>query len=137
MQNNLSFNRRIYLLLLLAFASFLYSPQKLQADGKIFPDIAYKIPPKIPSQKAIIVYKDGIEKLIIESSLDGQGKEFAWIVPLPTKPINFETVSPGLIKTLSFAIQPKITHDIMRYLDFCFFLTVLITLWFATALSKK
>jgi hypothetical protein len=137
MQNNVSFNRRFYILLLLAFISFLYSPHNLFADGKKYPDTAYKIVPKIPQQKAVIVFKDGVEKLIIESSLDGQGKEFAWIIPLPSKPTNFEKVSPGLIKTLSFAIQPKITHDIKSYLNFCIFLTVIFAIWFFIVITNK
>ena len=112
----------------------LLSSQNLRADGKMFPEIAYKIPPKIPSQKAIIVYKDGIEKLIIESSLDGQGKEFGWVIPLPAEPNNFEKVSPGLIKTLSLAIQPEITHDLTQplfsavWIMICAFLIYLVHL---------
>ena len=55
-------------------------------DGKYFAEKAYKVPPDIPSQRAILIYKDGSEKLIIESALEAQGQEFGWIIPLPAKP---------------------------------------------------
>ena len=135
MRLNVSSGRK-FLAAVFLFVS-LFSLQNLQADGKKYPDIAYKVPPKIPQQRVVIVFKDGVEMLIIESSLDGQGKEFAWIIPLPSKPTNFEKVSPGLIKTLSFAIQPKITHDIKSYLNFCIFITILLIVWLIFILVKK
>ncbi|MHC4343375.1 MAG: hypothetical protein ACYSUP_01655, partial [Planctomycetota bacterium] len=103
---------RIWLLNIATVLLILFSPQRVYADGKYFPEQAYKATPAIPSQRAILAYKDGIEKLTIESALDGQGREFGWIIPLPAKPTEFEKVSPGLIKTLSLIIQPKITHDL-------------------------
>lgn len=90
---------------------------ELFADGKFYPDRAYKAAPAIPSQRAILAYRDGIEKLTIESSLEGEGKQFGWIIPLPSVPTEFEKASPGLIKTLSLVVQPKITHDIRQSLS--------------------
>jgi len=86
--------------------------QNAYADGKYFPEKAYKIPPTIPTQRAILVYKDAIEKLTIESALNGEGEEFGWIIPLPAKPTQFEKASPGLIKTFSLTLQPQIIHDL-------------------------
>jgi hypothetical protein len=128
MRTNTSFSHRIALLLPAVFFVLLFSAQKLLADGKMFPQIAYKVPPTIPSQRAIIVYKDGIEKLIIESSLEGKGKEFGWIIPLPAEPNKFEKVSPGLLRTLSIAIQPKITHDLTEILLMTFWFTIFVFL---------
>jgi len=113
------------------------SPGIAYADGKFFPERAYKVPPAIPSQRAIVVYKNGIEKLIIESALDGQGQEFGWIIPLPSKPTEFEKVSPGLIKTLSLAIQPKITHDLTTTLENLYVIAASIGLWCLLILAKK
>jgi hypothetical protein len=115
----------------------LFSPQRVYADGKYFPEQAYKATPAIPSQRAILAYKDGIEKLTIESALDGQGREFGWIIPLPAKPTEFEKVSPGLIKTLSLIIQPKITHDLTSAIPLLFLLTAIITLWCLSVLIGK
>ncbi len=107
------------------------------ADGKYFPEQAYKIPPKIPSQKAILVYKDGIEKLIIESAMEGQGREFGWIIPLPSKPTDFAEVSPGLVKTLNLTIRPEITHDLTSSLEGLYTVTIFVTAWFLLAVLLK
>ena len=90
------------------------SQQHVYADGKYFPEKAYKAAPAIPSQRAILVYRAGIEKLTIESALDGKGHEFGWIIPLPSLPTEFKKVSPGLIQTFSLAVQPKVIHDLGR-----------------------
>jgi hypothetical protein len=91
-----------------------FSGRDVCADGKHFPEKAYKQSPAIPSQRAILTYKDGIEKLTIESALDGQGREFGWVIPLPSKPTEFEKTSAGLINTFSLFVQPKIIHDLTR-----------------------
>ncbi len=102
----------LYKLVLFSYFFISSISQAVFADGKYFPEKAYKVSPGIPSQRAIIVYKDGIETLIIESILEGKGKEFGWIIPLPAEPNGFREVSPGLIKTLSVVLQPEITHDL-------------------------
>ena len=118
----------VWFLRVIIICAFAPIVQNLYADGKYSPVEAYKIPPDIPTQRAILVYRDGFEKLTIESALNGQGQEFGWVIPLPSKPIQFEKASPGLIKTLSLAIQPKIIHDLVKsIMPFCA-ITVIITL---------
>ena len=39
-----------------------------------------------PSQKAIIYWKDGTEVLVLQVKYEGPAEEFAWIVPLPSRP---------------------------------------------------
>ncbi len=102
----------LILLAIVVFGVAAFFSHNTFADGKFFPEKAYKIAPAIPTQRAILVYKDGTEKLTIESSLDGKGQEFGWIIPLPSKPTEFKEASPGLIKTLSLVIQPNIIHDL-------------------------
>jgi len=116
----------IYQFILLLSFCISFLPQAVFADGKYFPEKAYKVPPDIPSQRAIIVYKDGIEKLIIESTLEGKGKEFGWIIPLPAEPNEFREVSPSLIKTLSVVLQPEITHDAAEWISTVFFFVGLV-----------
>ena len=106
----------------------LCSQDNVHADGKYFPEKAYKAAPAIPGQRAILVYRDGIEKLTIESALDGKGHEFGWIIPLPSVPTEFKKVSPGLIQTFSLAVQPKIIHDLGREIATLWRIALLITL---------
>ncbi len=39
-----------------------------------------------PAQKAALVYKNGREQLIISPSFSGPPGDFAWVVPVPTRP---------------------------------------------------
>jgi hypothetical protein len=107
------------------------------ADGKFYPERAYKKPPAIPSQRAILVYRDGVEKLTIESALEGQGHSFGWVIPLPSKPTKFEKVSPGLLKTLSLAVQPELTHDLTTMLDWLTLAGVILSLSYLFVLVRK
>jgi hypothetical protein len=77
------------------------------ADGVYLPEVRKKIP-DIPVQRAVVKYLNGVETLIIESTFDGEGNNFGWIIPVPNKPSKLEKVSPGLLKTLSFQVQPEI-----------------------------
>ncbi|MHC4192859.1 MAG: DUF2330 domain-containing protein, partial [Planctomycetota bacterium] len=112
-------------------------PTTVYADGKFFAERAYKVPPAIPSQRAILIHKDGTEKLIIESALQGEGKEFGWVIPLPAKPTEFEKVSPGLIKTLSLTLQPRITHDLTNSLGSLYVISTIVALSCLLVLTIK
>ena len=79
------------------------------ADGVYIPAAKKKLP-DIPVQRALVKYHGGIESIIVESTLDGEGGDYGWIVPVPNQPTKFEKVSPGLLKTMSLQIQPKIHH---------------------------
>ena len=70
------------------------------ADSCKFPPVAVKEMQKIPVQRAVLVHRDGEERLIIESSVDGEGKEFAWVIPLPFAPSAFEATTSGLLDPL-------------------------------------
>ena len=43
---------------------FWFCPNSL-ADGKVYSSVAYKAPPQIPSQSALIRFKEGVETLAI------------------------------------------------------------------------
>ena len=55
------------------------------ADGMVIPQVFY---PKveIPNQQALICFSNGILQLVIETSFQGEGTNFAWVVPLPSAP---------------------------------------------------
>ncbi len=91
--------------------SLLLSPPAF-ADGVYIGETAYKVPPSIPSQRAVLVHRDGTETLIIESALEAEGTQFGWIIPVPAQPTKFEKTSPGLLKTLSLTIQPEVVHEV-------------------------
>ncbi len=40
-----------------------------------------------PSQKAIILHKDGVEDMILQVKYSGEAQDFCWIVPLPAAPV--------------------------------------------------
>ena len=85
------------------------------ADGVYIPERAVQKLPAIPAQRALVRWKDGVETLVISSALDSEAQKLGWIIPVPTVPDKLEKQTPGMLKTLSLCIQPKITHDL--YLD--------------------
>lgn len=91
--------------------SFLLPPSA-RADGCIIPETATKKIPAIPVQRAFISYRDKTERLIVQSSLDGEGERFAWILPVPSVPTLVETSTPGFLATLSLNTGPDIVHDV-------------------------
>lgn len=89
----------------------LCAPGIALGDGVYIPERAYPEPPEMPLQRALIVYRDGAEKLIVESALDAEGQAFGWLLPVPSAPTEFEAGSPGLLSTLAYATHARITHD--------------------------
>ena len=86
------------------------------ADGCFFPERAYRKPPTIPVQRALVVYRDGRQRLVVESALDGEGEAFGWVIPLPAAPTEFGVASPGLLRTLAHVTQPHLVHDLRQKL---------------------
>jgi hypothetical protein len=96
---------------LLLFFVLLGFSREACGDGIYRGEAAIKRPPEIPSQRAALLYRNGQETLVIESALSGEGQRFGWIIPLPSPPTKIEQASPGIIKTLSLAVGPKVKHD--------------------------
>ena len=48
------------------------------ADGCYFPARAVKTIPSIPTQRALLVWRDGVETLIVSSELDSYAHELVW-----------------------------------------------------------
>ncbi len=104
--------RRSVVLGLAVLLVFGLSAGLAHADGMKLATVAIKKLPSIPVQQAVIRFKDGEERMTVYSSLDGEGSEFAWILPVPASPTKLEAVSPGFVRTLSRALQPKIVTDL-------------------------
>lgn len=55
------------------------------ADGCLIPDSVYRDLYE-SGQKAVILYGNGTEHLILSVSFEGDAEDFAWVIPLPDKP---------------------------------------------------
>ena len=77
-----------------------------RADGKF---MSTQVPVvEIPDQQAILVFKDGRERLVIDTAYTGEG-DLAWIVPLPAPP-KIEPVSPAVFRTIEVVTMPAIVE---------------------------
>jgi hypothetical protein len=106
------------------------------ADGCYIPPKAIRKIPEIPSQRAVICWKDGTETLVISSALNSEAQELGWIIPLPSVPDTLEKETPGGLKTLSFCLQPQIIH-VSRHAVFAFGCIIIASLLMATALFHR
>ena len=79
------------------------------ADGKVFPPHAEAVDVRIPDQRALLWWSNGVERLVIETRFTGQGTNFAWVVPLPSAP-RVEPGTPGLFPTLLHLLRPQVIH---------------------------
>lgn len=82
-------------------------PRPCMADGKVFAAGPAKV--AIPDQEALIVWRDGVQTLAIETRFVGPGHDFAWVVPLPAKP----EISPGttgMFPTLRALCSPYVDN---------------------------
>ncbi|MFA6296729.1 MAG: DUF2330 domain-containing protein [Patescibacteria group bacterium] len=59
-------------------------PFYCSADGGILPPPDYYV--REDSQKAVIVYDQGLETLILSVEFSGDAKQFGWVIPTPTRP---------------------------------------------------
>ena len=72
------------ILFLAVFVFSLILPMASRADGGIMPSPNYWVAES--DQKAVIVFENNTETLILSTSFQGSAKDFAWIVPTPAKP---------------------------------------------------
>lgn len=66
------------------FTILILTPTLAKADGGIFYPVDY--PTAQTTQKAFIYYQNQTEDLIIATSFQGNAKDFAWVIPTPSKP---------------------------------------------------
>lgn len=106
---------RALLSALLAITSVAWAPQSSFADGKYFGRTTVAVEPGIPQQSALISFRDGVQTLIVQSTVSAEGEEVGWILPLPAMPTAIEPATPGTIATLHQLVQPSlITERDMR-----------------------
>ncbi|MCR9217915.1 MAG: DUF2330 domain-containing protein [bacterium] len=82
------------------------------ADGKVFLSIASdpsgSASATMPRQRAIIAFKDGEQRMAIDTSFVGPGEEFAWLVPLPSEP-EILPATEGMFDTAAMITGPRVT----------------------------
>lgn len=78
--------------------------------------------PTIPMQTAFIRYDDGIQTLLVESTVRNlQGDRFAWVLPLPNEPTLMEPVGSFSLVTLRYAVDRMVVSR-SSLIDELFFL---------------
>lgn len=98
----------------LASLLLLALPLTALADGRFYAPTAIAANVTIPDQRALIHFTNGTERLVIETRFTGSGTNFAWVVPLPSRPV-IEEASTGLFPTLQYLFRPEILHDVPRH----------------------
>lgn len=136
--------RRLCWVLIVALAA----PQAF-ADGCAMPPVAVKKLPEIPTQRAVLTYRDGMERMVIESTFSGPGERLGWVIPVPAEPTRFESLPAGFAGQLEFVTRPIVkdanrrdnvinNHPILcglACLMFCWVILALFKLRFTLALT--
>ncbi|MGD1085723.1 MAG: DUF2330 domain-containing protein, partial [Verrucomicrobiota bacterium] len=97
-----------------AALAYLFLTASAWADGMVMQAGAVPAEVRIPDQRALIQFTNGVERLVIETRFTGVGTNFAWVVPVPSPPV-IEEASTGLFPTLQCLFQPRLRHDVPRY----------------------
>lgn len=92
--------------LLLVAALWIGAQPLARADGIILPPVAA---PEVtmPDQRALLVWRDGVETLVIESRFVSADDRFAWVVPLPARP-EIKAATSGTLQSLDATFRPRI-----------------------------
>ncbi len=98
----------------LTLLAFLFMTASCWADGMVMRATAVPVEVRIPDQRALIQFTNGVERLVIETRFTGAGTNFAWVVPLPSPPV-IEEASTGLFPTLQSIFQPRLRHEMPHY----------------------
>ncbi len=97
-------------------------------DGGYWPEPAVAALPKVPVQRAMIVYRNGVETLVVESTYETPSPSVGWVIPLPSEPTKLDVADAGMLKSLAMCIQPRIIHDLQGNLKTLLHIVVLIAL---------
>jgi hypothetical protein len=104
--------RRLALSASLALVAIAALGGRACADGKGFPEAAFPETPKIPLQRAIVAWRDGLETLVVESAVQTRSPQVGWVLPLPAEPKSLEVADAGMLTSLAVCTRPRITHEV-------------------------
>ncbi len=85
------------------------------ANGVYIPEQAVLEMPRIPLQRALITYRNGVETLVLESALTTESKSVGWVVPLPGEPTKVELGDRDMLRMLAVSQGPEVVHDLSEY----------------------
>lgn len=94
--------------LLILFGFCLLIPATVTADGGFYPVAGLPVP-DLPGQRALISYRDGVQTLVVESTVN-DSSHVAWILPVPSSALSVKHGTVGLIKTLGVQLSPSLKH---------------------------
>jgi hypothetical protein len=86
----------------------LFLPGIASADGVIFPPPDRYVAET--DQKAVLFYDKGIETLILSITFTGNAKDFAWVVPTPSRP-EVDKASSELFLSLEELTRPPVNRQ--------------------------
>jgi hypothetical protein len=84
------------------FASF------AQASSRYFAKYVVLSDPQSHFQRGVVAWRDGVETLIVQSSVDGGGDELGWVLPLPAPPTAIAHCPTGSLNHLAGQLRPDI-----------------------------
>src|SRR5512147_1300054 len=87
------------------------------ANGMYIPEEAVVEMPRIPLQRGLITYRNGIETLVLESALTTPSRSVGWVVPLPGEPTKVAMGDRDMLRMLAVSQQPKVVHDLSGYTE--------------------
>ncbi|MDK2971188.1 MAG: hypothetical protein PWP23_943 [Candidatus Sumerlaeota bacterium] len=103
------------------------------ANGCFSGPIHMGAPPEVPQQAACIVYEEGRETLIVQSTMESTGEgDFAWVLPVPAVPESIQEAEPGILECLSWINAPWLV--VKETLELPFLLIALVAVTFFSGL---
>lgn len=106
-----------------------------RGDGMYFPSKLAARDPSIPHQTALISYRNGVETMVVQSTVNADGDEVGWVLPLPAPPTSIETATPGTLVTLEQLVQPRVieARELTDSLAFAIFTLLALAFMFAVS----
>jgi hypothetical protein len=100
---------------LLIVLFFLLAMPLTMADGVYLGPVGFV--PEIPNQQAVILHKDGVETLLVQSVLDAPKGDYSWVVPLPNEPTDYAAGTDDLFKKWNYATRPETRYQVSWWLS--------------------
>jgi len=113
-------------------AAILCAVGQAAGNGKAFPAVAYPDIPRIPAQRAIVSWRDGVETLVVESTVDSPSPDIGWVLPLPTEPTELGLADAGTLISMSMSQGPEVLASAEIAWGIALCVLVLLATWAVT-----